>query len=129
MSFRSVRSHRDLIVYKASMQLARDIYAITAKLPDDERFGLRSQLRRAACSIPMNIAEGYGRGTRKDYAHFVGIAKGSALEIETALELCVMLHQLDGRQVEEVQRRVLEIVAMLSALRLRLLGVAKRSAD
>ncbi|RPI59311.1 MAG: four helix bundle protein, partial [Planctomycetaceae bacterium] len=79
---RPIRSYKDLQVWQKSMELAGQIYEATQKFPADERFGLTSQLRRAAVSVPSNIAEGYGRGTRKDYKRFLQVARGSLYELE-----------------------------------------------
>lgn len=81
-----------LTVWGKSMELCEMVYEVTKKLPPDERFGLTSQLRRAAVSIPSNIAEGSQRKTEKDFANFLNIAQGSAVEVETQLELCLRMH-------------------------------------
>jgi four helix bundle protein len=78
-------------VWRRSIELAEAIYALTIQLPETEKYGLRSQLQRAAVSIAANIAEGYGRTHRGDYLHHLSIAKGSLAEIETHLTLCVRL--------------------------------------
>ena len=80
-----VGSYRDLEVWQRGMDLVERVYALTKPFPADERFGLTAQLRRAAISIPSNIAEGWGRGSRKDYVHFLRIARSSLLEVETQL--------------------------------------------
>lgn len=72
-----------LEVYRKAMDLVEEAYRLTGKLPQSERFGLISQIQRAASSIPMNIAEGYGRRHRGDYIHSLSIARGSAFELET----------------------------------------------
>jgi four helix bundle protein len=82
-----VLGYRALDVWQKAMELATEIYKICAQLPVSERFGLTDQLRRAAVSVPANIAEGYGRGAG-DYRRFVQIARGSLMEIETEIELC-----------------------------------------
>lgn len=86
-----INSHRDLIVWQKSMDMVQLVYELSSAFPKQELYGLTSQLRRAAVSVPANIAEGHGRGTRKDYASFVAIAKGSVLESATLLELSVRL--------------------------------------
>jgi len=80
-----VKSYKDLKVWQRGIELSLAIYKLTASFPLDERFGLISQLQRAAVSVPSNIAEGYGRGTRKDYKQFLSIARGSTLEVQTQL--------------------------------------------
>lgn len=83
----SLKSYRDLEVWQLAMDLAESVYAITKQYPRDERFGLMSQSRRAAVSIPSNIAEGYGRTHRGDYLKFLSNARGSLCELETQLIL------------------------------------------
>ena len=72
------KSHKELRVWGASMNFVADVYGLTKVFPDDERYGLVSQMRRAAVSIPSNITEGYYRGSRKEYIRFLRIAYGSA---------------------------------------------------
>ena len=80
-----VKSYRDLAVWQRGIQLSVAIYELTKDFPRDEVYGLTSQLRRAAVSVPSNIAEGYGRGTRGEYRNFTGMARGSTLEVQTQL--------------------------------------------
>ena len=81
----SSRSFKDLLVWQRSMELVKEVYKITRKFPRSEEFALSSQLRRAAVSIPSNIAEGSKRGTQKDFLQFLRIAAGSSAELETQL--------------------------------------------
>lgn len=83
----AIQSFRDLTVWQKSFELTQAIYKITAQLPKEEKFGLSSQLQRSATSIPSNIAEGYCRNNRGEYLQFIGIARGSAAELETQLLL------------------------------------------
>ena len=83
----AVKSYRDLVAWQRSRELVGEVYLLTAAFPDGERFGLVSQMNRAAVSIPSNIAEGYGRSMTQDYLHFLRIARGSAYELETQLIL------------------------------------------
>jgi four helix bundle protein len=78
-----IQSYRDLKVWQKGMDLATDCYIETKSLPEDERFGLVSQIRRAAASVPANIAEGYGRESRGEFVQFLPIAQGSLKELET----------------------------------------------
>ena len=84
---RPVESYEDLRVWQASIDLVEGVYNLTRAFPDDERFGLVSQLRRAVVSIPSNIAEGWGRGSKQDYIRFLRIARGSLYEVRTQLVL------------------------------------------
>jgi len=82
-----VRTFRDLLVWQRGMELAELVYSVTAKFPADEKWGLVNQLRRAAVSVPSNIAEGHGRQSRVDYLRFLRVARGSLAEVETQAEL------------------------------------------
>ena len=78
-----MNDYKELDVWKKSVALTTELYRLTAKFPDAERFGLTSQIRRATTSIAANIAEGWGRGSRREYTQFLTIARGSLLELET----------------------------------------------
>ncbi len=78
-------SFKELIVWQKGIDLVETVYGVSTKLPSHEKFGLSSQITRAAVSIPSNVAEGYRRSNRKEYAHFCAIALGSAAELETQL--------------------------------------------
>ena len=80
-------SHRDLIVWQKSMKLVSLVYTFSKEFPADERYGLTSQMRRAAVSVPSNIAEGRSRSSRKDFAQFLHISLGSVAELETQIEI------------------------------------------
>lgn len=82
-----IKTFRDLIAWQKAMQLAKDVYKATSQMPERERFGLTAQLRRAAVSIPSNIAEGHGRQSLPDYIRFLKIARGSLMELQTQLLL------------------------------------------
>ena len=92
MIFMFAKDHKDLIVWQKSMDLLVEIYHFVKKLPKEETYALSDQMRRAAVSIPSNIAEGRGRSSEKDYLRFLFIARGSQAEIETQLFACVRLN-------------------------------------
>ncbi|MGA8530113.1 MAG: four helix bundle protein [Acidobacteriaceae bacterium] len=100
------RSYRDLLVWQRSIQLSVAIYRFTGDFPNAELYGLTSQLRRAAVSVASNIAEGYGRATKGEFRQFVGIARGSILEVQTQLEIAKQLGF--GK---ETQRRAADALA------------------
>ena len=79
------QSFKDLIVWQRSIELTTDVYKLTSKFPESERFGLTNQMRRASVSIASNIAEGYGRTTKGEYVQFLGYARGSCSELETQI--------------------------------------------
>ena len=99
------------------MLLAQRVYALTAKLPPDERFGLVQQLRRSAISVPSNIAEGHARGATRDFARFIAISRGSLAEMETQIEMCLRLGMLCKEPASEVLANCDELGRMLTGLR------------
>jgi four helix bundle protein len=115
-----IKSHRDLVVWRKSMTLAATAYRLTQKFPTAERYRITDQLLRAAASVPANIAEGHGRGTRKDYAHFVAIARGSLAETETFLILAVDVGLVTQIEIKPAADLVDEIERMINALLTRL---------
>jgi len=112
-----VASHRDLIVWQKAMDLAVLCYATSRSFPRAETYGLTSQLTRSAASVAANIAEGSGRGTPNDFAHFVAIAKGSLMETETFLTLAVRLSYVTEEETAPLFALITEISKMLTALR------------
>lgn len=110
----SIRNHKDLKVYASSMRLAKEIYKLTVDFPTEEKYGLISQLRRAAISVPSNIAEGAARKNTKEYIHFLYYSLGSAAEIETQLELSKRLGFIDD--IETINKTNNEIIYMLTGL-------------
>jgi len=111
-----VNSHKDLLVWQRSMDLVEAVYRITAKLPASEQFGLTSQMRRSAVSIPSNVAEGYGRQATGEYRHHLSFSRGSLLELETQAMLCVRLKYLTEDELEPVLREIAEISKMFGSL-------------
>lgn len=116
-----INSHRDLLVWQKSMDMVVQIYQLTTQFPGSEMYRLTAQVTRSAASVPANIAEGHARGTRKDYANFLAIAKGSLMETETFLMLAVRLKYLSQEQATLTLDLITEISKMLTALRNRLL--------
>jgi len=102
------------------MDLAAMIYALSPAMPLSERFGMTSQMQRAAASVPANIAEGYQRGSRKDYARFISIARGSLAETETFLRLAVRVGHLPADTVGPCLSLAEELSRMLTSLKKRL---------
>jgi four helix bundle protein len=100
----SVESYRDLRIWQLGLGLAKECYVFTRTFPRDELFGMTSQIRRAAASIPANIAEGNGRETTRDYIRFLRIAQGSLKELETHL---ILSHEVEIARDEEIRRLLL----------------------
>jgi four helix bundle protein len=115
-----VKSYKDLKVWQRAIQLSLAIYRLTAEFPAEERFGISSQLQRAGVSIASNIAEGYGRGSRKDYKQFLAIARGSTLEVQTQLIIANELGYCDLQHLKRTEALSEEVSKMLYALILKL---------
>jgi four helix bundle protein len=113
-------SFRKLDVWRDAMDLVEDVYRRTESFPARERFGLTSQLRRAAVSVPANIAEGYGRATRGEYLNFLSVAKGSLNEVETLCLICARLGVGERGSVEALGPRIASLQKRLTRLRSRL---------
>lgn len=111
-----MQSYRDLIVWQKSVVLVEGIYTLTASFPKSEMFGLTGQMRRAAISIPANLAEGYARKHRKEYIQFVRIGYGSGAELETFLVLVKRLGYADNEATREVEALLDEVMRMLNKL-------------
>ena len=112
-----VRTHRDLDVWKKSIDLVTLIYKYTAEYPKDEVYGLTSQIRRCAVSIPSNIAEGSARTTKKDFSYFLAIALGYVAELETQLIISRNLNYLSEAVLDELISELISIRRMTLGLR------------
>ena len=117
MDRKTVSTHKDLDVWKKSMDLAAQVYSLTARFPKEELYGLTSQIRRSAVSIPSNIAEGAARHSRKEFIQFLHIASGSVAELETQLLLAIRMGFTPGdsiiSHVEEVRKLLLGLLRSL----------------
>ena len=110
------KDYRDLIVWQKAMALARQAYLLTATLPKSESYGLCSQIRRAAVSIPSNVAEGHGRLTDMQFRHFLGNARGSLNELQTQVELAASLDLLDRKSVQALMEQGAEVARLINGL-------------
>ncbi|MGA7697938.1 MAG: four helix bundle protein [Candidatus Sulfotelmatobacter sp.] len=110
------RSYKDLVAGQKSMDLVTGTYRATAGFPKDELFGLTSQLRRAAVSIPSNIAEGQGRLAEKEFRYFLGQARGSLMEVETQLQIAENLGYLQKEQMASLFQKCAEVGRILNGL-------------
>jgi len=113
---KAIESYKDLIVWQKSMDLVELIYRVTEGLPARERWGLSDQMRRAAVSIPSNIAEGYGRQSSGNYKQFLATGRGSLFELETQLYICIRLNYIKQNEIEKILDKIVEIGKMLSSL-------------
>lgn len=110
------RRHYELRVWRDGIALTKTVYALSSKLPRDEQFGLISQMRRAAVSVPANIAEGAARGSRKEFAHFLTIARGSLSELDTLLIICGELGYLTEPELEPASKTLHLLMGALGTL-------------
>jgi four helix bundle protein len=118
----AVKSFRDLRVWQAAMDLVEHVYLLTQDFPRHETYGLTSQIRRAAVSVPSNIAEGHTREHIKEYLHHISMAQASLAELETQLEIAVRLKYLSPDQLNDALKRTASIGKQLYALRNALKG-------
>ena len=110
------RGFRDLLVWRQAMDLARECYLLTKQFPREELYGITGQMRRAAVSVPANIAEGNGRKTRKDYVSFLRIAQGSLRELETYLILVVEIQLAQKATVSLLLTQQASVARLLNRL-------------
>lgn len=108
-----IQDFKDFTVWKDSSQLAVDVYKLCEKIPNSEKFGISSQMQRAAVSIPSNIAEGYRRNGKIEFRRFINISLGSAAELETQLYICSKIYRID---VADLVERTIVIQKQLLAL-------------
>jgi len=111
-----LKNYKELKVWQKSYSLCLDIYRLTRVFPKEERYGLTSQIRRSAVSVPSNIAEGYGRKTTADYIRLLYIAYGSVCELETQILLSGDLNYIKVEKLEEIKGNISEVERMLKAL-------------
>ena len=109
-------NYKDLVVWQKAIAFVSEIYLLTKGFPSDERFSLTDQMRRAAVSIPSNIAEGHARKSKADFARFLRISYGSSAEIETQLIIAKNLNYLTDPQLQEPLQKITELQKMLNAL-------------
>ena len=119
---KKTQSYRDLVVWQKGIELAKLLYPLSAKFPAEEKFGLISQIRRAAVSIPSNIAEGQARHTTGEFVQFISHAEGSVAEVDTQLFLAVELDFIRNEQATRCFDLISDERRMLNALRRRLTG-------
>ena len=111
-----VQSFRDLLVWQRAIQMCVAIYRLTNGFPRDELYGLTSQIRRAAVSVPSNIAEGHGRLSTGEYKQFLGMARGSNFELQTQLEIARALDFGDSKVIAEAESLSFEVGKMISGV-------------
>lgn len=115
-----VKTYRELVVWQKAMDMVAEVYRLTKQLPREETYALGDQLRRAAVSVPSNIAEGFGRASRKEYAQFLGIANGSVCEVETQLFVGVRVGYFREDAIQPALGLLSEIGKMLHSIATKL---------
>src|SRR5271167_3933942 len=118
-----ISSYKDLVVWKKSMALVTEVYAATARFPREEFYGLTSQLRRAAVSVPSNIAEGQGRATKGEFIQFLCHARGSLFELETQIVIAEKLGYITADIESQVASKITDVARILNGL-LTSLGIS-----
>lgn len=116
----TIRNYKDLRVWQQAMELAKLVYRLTQSFPPEEKFGIISQMRRAAVSVPSNIAEGQARNTTGEFIQFISHAEGSLAELDTQLRLSVTLGFCRENDLESLAERVTDLQKMLNGLRRKL---------
>ena len=111
-----LKNYKELNVWQKSYKLCLHIYKVTKRFPKDEMYGLTSQIRRSAVSIPSNIAEGYGRKTTLEYVRFLYIAYGSACELETQTMISVDLGYVGKEMLQKIREEIGDVERMLKAM-------------
>ena len=115
-----VKSYKDLVVWQKALELVEMVYVVTSRFPREELYGLANQLRRAAVSVPSNIAEGHSRHSTAEFRHFLSIASGSLAEIETQLLIARRLNYIEPETLQNLLANHTEISKMTSALKNKL---------
>lgn len=110
-------NHKKLTVWKKSIELVKEAYKLTNKLPSEEKFGLVSQIRRATVSISSNISEGASRKSKIERSRFYEIARSSLVEVDTQIEICLILNFLTESDIQKLENLANEVFAMLSSMR------------
>jgi four helix bundle protein len=113
----NAKGFRELRVWQCGMDLVEEVYRLTKGFPKDELYGLTNQLRRAAVSVPSNIAEGQTRSFVKEYLQFLSVARGSLAEVQTQIEIAARLKYLSAEQVQPMLERAESLARQLNALR------------
>lgn len=110
-----IKTYRDLKIWQQSMELVTAIYKATSQFPEEEKYGLTSQLRRSSVSIPSNISEGFGRNSQGDFKRFVNISMGSLFELQTQIEVAKNLEFIPEEAFEKLYNDTREIERMMSS--------------
>ena len=124
-----MHNYKNLHIWQEGINLARKIYEVTANFPANEKYGIVSQMTRAAVSIPSNIAEGAGRNSNKDFANFLSIAIGSIFELHTQLTICGQIGYIDAETVKQLEAQTFTLQQQITTYKQRIEGSAPRQGE
>lgn len=124
-----MHNYKNLHIWQEGINLARKIYEVTEVFPANEKFGIVSQMTRAAVSIPSNIAEGAGRTSKKDFANFLSIAIGSIFELHTQIAICEQIGLIDVATAKQLDEQTFTLQQQITAFKQRLEGSAPRQGE
>ena len=124
-----MHNYKNLHIWQEGIKLARKIYEVTSTFPANEKFGIVSQMTRAAVSIPSNIAEGAGRNSKKDFANFLSIAIGSIFELHTQITICEQIGYIKEAKVKELDEQIFTLQQQITAFKQKLEGSSPRQGE
>ena len=124
-----MHNYKNLHIWQDGIKLARRIYEITSTFPANEKYGIVSQMTRAAVSIPSNIAEGAGRNSNKEFAKFLSIAIGSIFELHTQVVICEQIGYIDSETIKELDQQIYTLQQQINTYKQRIEGSASRQGD
>ena len=111
----SIQSYKDLLIWKKGIEIVKEVYFLSKQLPKNEEYAISDQIRRAAVSIPANIAEGYGRASTRNYLYFVRIARGSLFEVETLLTVMIEVELITAEHAKTLSELLIEEGKMINS--------------
>ena len=115
-----MHNYKNLHIWQDGINLAKTIYQVTSNFPANEKFGIVSQMTRAAVSVSSNIAEGAGRGSNKEFANFLGIAVGSLFELHTQITICEQIGYIDAETLQELEKQIILLQQQITAYKQRI---------
>ena len=124
-----MHNYKNLHIWQEGINLARKIYEVTANFPANEKYGIVSQMTRAAVSIPSNIAEGAGRNSKKDFANFLSIAIGSIFELHTQIAICEQIGYINEETTKQLEQQIYTLQQQITTYKQRIDGSASRQGE
>jgi four helix bundle protein len=124
-----MHNYKNLHIWQGGINLARKIYEVTANFPANEKYGIVSQMTRAAVSIPSNIAEGAGKNSNKDFANFLSIAIGSIFELHTQIAICEQIGYINEETTKQLEQQIYTLQQQITTYKQRIEGSAPRQGE